>query len=86
MDMHELERQRDCYRAAYETTLHELDAIKAAARRYLEHAYWRGNGERLAALCGYQHPCADRAARRADDAEHLRTLADAVADGRAWED
>ena len=54
--------------------------------RRLLAAYWRGNGERLAALCGYQHPCGERADGRADDAEHLRTLAEAVADGRAWED
>ena len=79
-DGHELQRQRDCYRAAYESALRELDAIKAAARCYLERQFWRGNGERLAALCGYQHPCEPEA----NDDTTLDKLAQAVNEGRAW--
>lgn len=69
-DVAELERQRDAFREAYYVTLRRLEELKTAARHYLERTYWRGNGERLAALVGYQHPCEP----------------DAKADGRAWED
>lgn len=59
MDVQEIERQRDTWRAAYEQARRELEAVKAAGRAYFEHQYWRGYGERLAALVDWQPPCAD---------------------------